>query len=684
MEFTAGEPVPDAYVPLLEEELGLGGVDLRSPQWHKDDIDADRPFLVAIVGAGMSGIAAGVRLGQAGVPYVIVEKNGDVGGTWLENTYPGCRVDVSNHLFSYSFAQRHDWPQHFSSQEVLLDYFRDCAERFGVTSNIRFNTEVVSIVWSAHDTNWRLQLDGPDGPEVMEADAVVSAVGQLNRPNMPDIAGMDAFAGSSFHSAQWDHSVDLRSKRVAVIGTGCSSAQLVPIVADDVSELRVFQRTPNWFIPTPEYHDDIGAGLAWLFGHLPFYSEWYRFWLFWRSADGLLPSVKVDPTWRGDDRSVSALNDELRLLLTEYYKVVFADRPDLLEAALPHYPPASKRVIRDNGVWPATLKRDNVEFVTDDIVRVTATGIETADGNHHDADVIIYGTGFLASKFLAPMKVVGRNGVDLHERWDGNARAYLGITIPTSRPSFVCTGRTRTSSSTAASSTSRSARCTTWERPSGTCSRPATPLSTAAKTCTTPTTFASTRETFRWPGAFQRSTAGTRAESGRVAQNWPFSLLEYWQQTREINPPTTTFCSDFGTRNQSNRCACGARSSVVLVAVGWRRPLEPEPLGRRVSLRLLRQRRHRFAKARAADRIGHMGTVAHWWGHRRTAQRSFQSPLHDAGNACRDRPADGRCRRTRRHRLDSGLDGLSVSRHHRDRLGDRHGHPASDHPRPRR
>ena len=536
MEFTAGEPVPDAYVPLLEEELGLGGVDLRSPQWHKDDIDADRPFLVAIVGAGMSGIAAGVRLGQTGVPYVIVEKNGDVGGTWLENTYPGCRVDVSNHLFSYSFAQRHDWPQHFSSQEVLLDYFRDCAERFGVTSNIRFNTEVVSIVWSAHDTNWRLQLDGPDGPEVMEADAVVSAVGQLNRPNMPDIAGMDAFAGSSFHSAQWDHSVDLRSKRVAVIGTGCSSAQLVPIVADDASELRVFQRTPNWFIPTPEYHDDIGAGLAWLFGHLPFYSEWYRFWLFWRSADGLLPSVKVDPTWRGDDRSVSALNDELRLLLTEYYKVVFADRPDLLEAALPHYPPASKRVIRDNGVWPATLKRDNVELVTDDIVRVTATGIETADGNHHDADVIIYGTGFLASKFLAPMKVVGRNGVDLHERWDGNARAYLGITIP-DFPNFFCLYGPNTNIVVNGSIIYFS-ECEVHYV--GETIRYLLETGNAAVDCRQDVHDAYNvridEGNLQMVWGVSKVNSWYKSESGRVAQNWPFSLLEYWQQTREINP----------------------------------------------------------------------------------------------------------------------------------------------------
>ena len=208
------------------------------------------------------GILAGIRLKQAGVPFVIFEKNADVGGTWLENTYPGARVDVPNAFYSYSFAQRSDWPKHFSPQEVLLDYFRDCADQYGVREHIRFGTEVLSADFDDERLAWTLRLRTPDGEETVAAEAVISAVGQLNRPKMPDIPGIETFAGPSFHSARWDHSVDLKGKRVAVIGTGASAAQFVPAIAGEVAELNVFQRTPAWFVPVPTYHDDVAGRAA--------------------------------------------------------------------------------------------------------------------------------------------------------------------------------------------------------------------------------------------------------------------------------------------------------------------------------------------------------------------------------------------------------------------------------------
>ena len=252
MRYAVGGAEMADYLPLLEEELAYRGEDRRAPGWKSEEVAPGVDFVVLIVGAGMSGLLAGHRLQQAGVPFVILEKNDDVGGTWLENTYPGCRVDNPNHNYSYAFAQRHDWPFHFSTQDVLLDYFRRCAETFQLREHIRFATEVVAADWSDDASAWSVRVRDREGDEAtITVNAVVSAVGQLNRPSFPDIAGRDSYAGVSFHSARWDHDIDLAGKRVAVIGTGASAVQFIPEVAPTVGELLVFQRTPPWFGSDP-------------------------------------------------------------------------------------------------------------------------------------------------------------------------------------------------------------------------------------------------------------------------------------------------------------------------------------------------------------------------------------------------------------------------------------------------
>ena len=225
LEFMAGGLEVDEYLPMMREELALTA-DLRAPRWHKDDVNPDKPFSVVVIGAGMSGIAAAHRLHEANVPYVVLDKNADVGGTWLENTYPGCRVDIPNHYYSYSFAQRPDWPYFYSPQSELHEYFRSCVDEFGIRPNIRFNTEVSSVEYDDATATWTVCTVDGDGVEAtIEANAVISAVGQLNRPQLPSIEGRESFAGPAFHSARWDHGVDLTGKRVGVIGTGCSAAQ---------------------------------------------------------------------------------------------------------------------------------------------------------------------------------------------------------------------------------------------------------------------------------------------------------------------------------------------------------------------------------------------------------------------------------------------------------------------------
>ena len=537
LEFVTGGAATDEHLPLLVEELAPGDTDPRGPDWHKDEIAPDVPFLVAVIGAGMSGLLAAHRLHQAGVPFVVIDKNEDVGGTWFENTYPGARVDVPNHFYSFSFAQRHDWPQFFSTQEVLLEYFRDCVEDFALRDHIRFRTEVLSATFDDKRALWVLRLRTPDGGEEdLEAQAVVSAVGQLNRPHMPDIDGIEDFEGPSFHSARWDHDVDLTAKRVAVIGTGASAAQFVPEIAPDVSELLVFQRTPPWFFPTPEYHDEVPEGLRWMFRHVPHYSEWHRFWQFWASSEGLLPACRVDPHFQPQDRAVSAANDEVRVLLTAYLEDQFGDDPELFEKVLPTYPPASKRVLRDNGIWARTLKRDNVRVLTDKILEITPGGISTVDGDEYEVDVIIYGTGFHASKFLTPMRVVGRGGVDLHDHWDGNARAYLGITVPRFPSLFllygpntniVVNGSIIWFSECEVHYLVNSVRMLLEGRHRAMDPRPDVHDEYNVRI-----------DEGNLQMAWGASSVNTwyKSPSGRVAQNWPFSMLEYWQQTRQPDP----------------------------------------------------------------------------------------------------------------------------------------------------
>jgi 4-hydroxyacetophenone monooxygenase len=537
MEFAVGGTEMAAYLPLLEEELAYRGEDRRGPGWTKAEIAPDVDFTVAIIGAGMSGLLAAHRLQQAGVPFVILEKNADVGGTWLENSYPGCRVDNPNHNYSYSCAQRHDWPFHYSTQPVLLDYFRRCADAFGLRDHIRFETEVVSATWSEQDARWSVAVrHAGGGEETLEANAIISAVGQLNRPNFPDIPGRETFAGPSFHSARWDHSVDLAGKRVAVIGTGASAVQFVPEIAPVVGDLLVFQRTPPWLAPTPDYHDEVSPGLKWLYRHVPAYSEFNRFWIWWRMGDGALEGVRVDPAYEPKTESVSMMNEFARQLMIGYLQGEFADRPDLFEKVTPHYPPGSKRGLRDNGVWARTLKRDNVELITDGIHEITPTGIVTDDGVEHEVDVVVYGTGFQASKFLTPMKVTGRGGIDLHEQWGGDARAYLGVAVP-GFPNLWCLYGPNTNIVINGSIVYFSECGVRYIL--GLVELLLAGRHRAAdvrKDVHDAFNEAVDAENRLMAWGWSDVNSWYKNEHGRVAQNWPFTLLEYWQRTLEPDP----------------------------------------------------------------------------------------------------------------------------------------------------
>lgn len=438
MNFLVGDEVPAEYVPMILEELALDGRDARAPVWSKPvPAETRERFQVAIIGAGMSGLLQAYRLKQAGIPFVIIEKNDEVGGTWLENFYPGCRVDVASHFYCFSFEPYSDWSEHYARRDELLEYFRRFAERHGLLEHIRFGTEVLTAEFDEKNVRWKLTLRDRNGKQdTLYANALVSAVGQLNRPLIPEIPGQKEFRGPAFHTAAWRSDVPLEGKRIAVVGTGASAFQVVPELAKIASKLYVFQRSAPWMMPNPIYHEPVSEGMKWLMRHVPYYGRWFRFLLMWPGTDASFPLFRIDPNWPHQDRSISKLNDEWRQQLIEYMKAQIGDDPELLDKVTPRYPVAGKRMLQDNGTWLRTLKRPNVELVTEGVTRLDANGIVGKD-RHYPVDVIIYATGFQANRFLWPMEVIGRGGVKLSEMWGEEPRAYLGITVP-GFPNLFC------------------------------------------------------------------------------------------------------------------------------------------------------------------------------------------------------------------------------------------------------
>lgn len=432
LDWAACEPVDEDNLPLMLEELDLEGVDPRRPATLQDTQD----FSVIVIGCGESGVLAGVRLKQAGIDFTIVEKNAGPGGTWWENSYPGARVDVANHFYCYSFEPSNHWDHFFAEQHELRQYFRDVVDRHDLEPNIRWNTEVVSAAWDGG--MWNVTVRSAAGTETLRANAVITAVGQLNRPQIPDFPGAETFAGPAFHSAAWDHDVDVTGKRVALIGAGASGFQIAPAIADKVAHLTVFQRTAQWMFPNPMYHEPVADGVRWAMEHLPYYGRWYRFLLLWPGADKGLDAARVDPDYDDQGNAVSEINAIARIMFTDWITTQVGDDAELLAKALPDYPATGKRTLQDNGSWLGTLKRDNVDLIRTPIERITPTGIVTTDGETYDADIIVYATGFRATDVLFPMTITGRDGINLHDAWGQRPYAYRGITVP-GFPNFFMT-----------------------------------------------------------------------------------------------------------------------------------------------------------------------------------------------------------------------------------------------------
>ncbi|MFN2581352.1 MAG: flavin-containing monooxygenase [Candidatus Dormibacteria bacterium] len=366
---------------------------------------------VLVIGTGFSGLGMAIRLLQSGrSDFLVLERAGDVGGTWRDNTYPGCMCDVPSLLYSFSFAPNPDWTCTYPRQAEIWSYLRDCARRFGVTPHIRLNTAMTAARWDANASRWRVNTTRG----AYESRFLVIGTGGLSEPRMPDVAGLDTFDGALFHSARWRHDHDLTGERVVAVGTGASAIQFIPEIQPRVAQLTVLQRTPAWVLPHP--NRTLPVWERRLMRALPVTERARRFGVY-LSREMLVPGLIHDP------KLVSLLERVALRHLRDQVK-----DPHLREQLTPRFRLGCKRILISNDYYPA-LAKPNVELVTDRLAEVRQHSIVTADGRERAADAIVVGTGFRVTDMPVATIVCGDDGRSLAQVWDGSPQAYLGTTV---------------------------------------------------------------------------------------------------------------------------------------------------------------------------------------------------------------------------------------------------------------
>jgi cation diffusion facilitator CzcD-associated flavoprotein CzcO len=378
---------------------------------------------IGIVGAGFAGLCAAIRLQQAGFGEVeIFERAADVGGTWRDNTYPGCACDIPSNLYSFSFEPNPEWTRMYPQQGEIHAYLRRVVEKYGLARRIRYGKELTEARYDEASAAWDLRF--ADG-EVKRVDIFVGATGPLSKPALPKIGGLEAFEGIAFHSAHWRHDVDLKGKRVAVIGTGASAIQFVPRIAPQVAQLTVYQRTPPWILP----HRDrpFGPRERRLYRLFPFAQRLLR-WAIYLRQELLIFGFTGGARIQARFRKFASWMLERQV----------AD-PELRRRLTPDYAPGCKRLLITNEWYPA-LQRHNVELVTEPVARLEGRRVIAASGAAREADVVIFATGFAATEFVAPMKILGRGGAELGAAWKQGAATHLGISVAGYPNAFLIVG----------------------------------------------------------------------------------------------------------------------------------------------------------------------------------------------------------------------------------------------------
>ena len=379
---------------------------------------------VVVIGAGFAGLGAGIRLKAAGIQDVVILEAGDeVGGTWRDNAYPGAACDIPSHLYSFSFEPRSDWSQAYASQPEIQDYLVHCADRYGLRDHLFLGTLVVDATWDEQERTWHVRAE--DG-RTWVADTVIGAIGGLRDPSYPGLPGRDRYEGVEMHSARWDHDVDLTGRRVAVVGTGASAIQVIPAIAGTAEHVTVFQRSPAWVLPRNQYpYPEL---LKQAFGRVPGLRRLHRVQQYWQKEARFLAFGRLSP-------AIMPVAEKLAGL---YVRSQVRD-PDLRAKVTPDYRMGCKRILISDDYY-AALDRDDVTVVDRGVREVTPTGLVGEDGQHVEADVVIYCTGFRVEAPLGPLRVVGKGGVELREAWGRRPIAYKGMTMPGFPNAFLMIG----------------------------------------------------------------------------------------------------------------------------------------------------------------------------------------------------------------------------------------------------
>ena len=435
MQLFSGEPLSQAHIDYGWEDLAFEGFP-RAAAWRnrppKELIDGVK---VTIIGAGFSGLLAGIQFDLLGIDFRIIERQAGIGGTWFLNQYPEARVDITSFLYQFKFEKDYPWRNHYATQAELQEYLDYIIDKYDLRRRIQLDTKVSSAHWDQDRKLWSLAIDGPDGPETLESQFVVSASGLFSTPVLPEIEGIERFKGKMFHTTAWDHSYDYAGKRVAVVGTGSTGSQLARGVAEKARSLTIYQRSPKWLSRVANYRHAVSAEERWLFDAMPGYVNWYCYGLH-LAALQMDAFHDVDRAWQAAGGVINEKNDVLRANFKRYIHRKVGDNDALYDALVPIHAPLTRRLVIDND-WYDTVLRDNVELVSGKIDHFTETGIVSPDGMEREFDLIVLAAGFDVERYLWPVDYVGRDGARLENLWDKDgARAHLTLTLP-GFPNFI-------------------------------------------------------------------------------------------------------------------------------------------------------------------------------------------------------------------------------------------------------
>ena len=477
------------------------------------------------MGGGLSGLGAAIQFIRTGLSDVtVIEQSDGVGGTWRDNSYPGAACDVPSHLYSFSFAPKTDWSRRFADQGEILTYAERLVDRYGLGPHLRLGTTVHRAMLDEERGRWKVSVTSPEGDEVLEADTVVFACGQLNRPHVPGLEGLEGFAGPRWHSAHWDHAVTLAGKQVAVVGSGASAIQFVPPVAAEAARLTVYQRSPNYVAPKKDRR--YRPSTRRLLDRVTPLARAYRWWIYW----------SLEFRWilfRKDSRA----GDHLRRLFESQIRagVVSERLPE--PTVVPDYPVGCKRILISNDWYPAIM-RPNVEVVDRPIDRVEPDAVVTTDGIRRPADILIFGTGFHTTDFLAHIPVIGEGGATLAEAWEEGAHAYLGTAVPGFPNCYLLYGPN--------TNLGHNSILFMVERQINLVLQAVAVQCAASGTEPAPRVAVSPEAYRRDDQRTQRMMTGTawvancrswyKTASGRVTNNWPTWTVRYWADTLRLDP----------------------------------------------------------------------------------------------------------------------------------------------------